>query len=331
VRALGVTIFSETPEGKMLTIGPHEATIGPGGVAAAGPVLLPDEVVKKVKHQLEQAWQNSDPQLLLARVDREREKADQGQKGQKGRTSGWQAKRSSRYDSFLEECYGGRNDTLYFIQHGRHAPEAQKAPPGERGPPLRRIPGKLPLAAPDDDGNWKWGSARSEPSEYRYRPRIQAKQGKKHHRRARALKLVRDVQEGVERTSKAAGVLRMIMDGVQVREFRTPGQMWNARTLRRAIRFLTESSVGPEGGPVGVAAAGPAGFAAAGREGVTEEPVRGIVAGGGTWEQRGASSGGAGSSWWDRGEWRWEGDPNTRRRLESDSGRGWWHGWSGGY
>jgi len=191
-----------------------------------------------------------------------------------------------------------------------------------RGPPLRRIPGKLPLAAPDDDGNWKWGSARREPSEYKYRPRIQAPRGKEHHRRARALKLVLDVQQGVERASKAAGVLRMIMDGVQVRELRTPGQMWNARTLRRAIRFLTESSVGPEGGPVGVAAAG--------REGVTEEPVRGIVAGGGTWEQHGASSGGAGSSWWGRGEWRGEGDPNTRRRLESDAGRGWWDAWGDG-
>ena len=226
----------------------------------------------------------------------------------KGRTTGWKTKRESRFDFFLEECYAGRKGYLYLIQHGTHHPEADKTPSGERGPPLRRIPNRMPLA-PSDQGEWGWvGRVPAVPSGYKYRSRIQSKRGKDQHRMARAVKLVRDYyQQGEERTSNAAGVLRMIMNGVQVWELRTQGQMWNARTLSRAIRYLSEEQrdqARREEGPVGVAAAGP--------EGVPEDPA----------DASGSAAAAA---------------PHTRRRLDSGewSGGTWgswqrWEGWWGG-
>ena len=46
----------------------------------------------------------------------------------------------------------------------------------------------------------------------------------------RAVKLLDDVENGKERNSNQAGVLREMIEGKQASEFHTPGEIWNAIT-----------------------------------------------------------------------------------------------------
>jgi len=103
------------------------------------------------------------------------------------------------------------------------------------GPPLRRIPTNMPVPSNP------LGRVNGRPSDFIYRPRIKTKAGKASHRMGRACALVRDEFEGVQRFSKQAAVLRAVINGVEERQFRTAGQVFSAKLLRRAI-LLVESN-----------------------------------------------------------------------------------------